>query len=77
MLNLGIESESDMEFAIYHVIDAAKSNTMANKHVTIHFNNDTMMDIFMNNLFIQFEKDKVPKDSGLHLSIVIAEEHDE
>ena len=50
---------------------------MANKHVTIHFNNDTMMDIFMNNLFVQFEKDKVPKDSGLQLSIVIAEEHDE
>ena len=77
MLNLGIESESDMEFAIYHVVDTAKSNSMANKHVTVHFINEIMMDIFMSNLFMQFEKDKVPKDSGLHLSIVISEESDE
>ncbi len=77
MLHLGIESESDMEFAIYHVVDTAKSNTMTSKNVTIHFNNEYMVNIFMSNLFVQFKKDRVPKDSGLHLSIIISEDIDE
>tara|TARA_R100000742_G_C4276516_1_gene97655 strand:- start:1524 stop:1751 length:228 start_codon:yes stop_codon:yes gene_type:complete len=74
MLQIGIESEADMDFAIQHTVKVAKSDKLVTKSLTVSFNSEGMMDIFMNNLFTVFEKENIPDDSGLHLHLILPED---
>ena len=76
MAYIGVHSECDIELAIDHTIEVAQGSSPT-KVVTLVFNTEGMMEIFMTNLFEEFELQKVTKNSGLHLDIHIAEEENE
>ena len=73
MLQIGIECESDMEFALEHTVRVAKSNGVS-KTITLSFNSHGMMNIFMTNLFDEFERAEVPNPNGLQLHLLIPED---
>ena len=76
MAYIGVHSESDMELAIDYTIEVAQGSSPT-KVVTLVFNTEGMMEIFMANLFEEFEIKQVSKNSGLHLNLHIPEETNE
>lgn len=73
MSYFGIESESDLEMAIDYAVQIVKRDSPT-KILTLAFNNEGMMHIFLENLFKEFHSEGLGKDSGLCLNIQITEE---
>ena len=66
-----------MDFAVQHTVNVAKAKNTVVKCLTVSFTSEGMMNIFMSNLFREFDKKSIPKDSGLHLNIIVPEDNDE
>ena len=75
-MHIGVDNEADMEMTIEYCCKVATKST-AGKTVTLSFNSEGMMGIFLENLFDEFESREIPQNTGLHLNIHVLEDEDE
>jgi hypothetical protein len=71
--NLVILSEADLELGIDYTTNLALSPG-SDKRLTLTFPSSRLMEIFMENLFLSFTVNQVPRDNNLDLVLNIPEE---
>ena len=69
MTHFIIDSEHDMEVNITYLTELAK--TRGGAKIEITFPSQFMMHTFMDNLLDNFDKEEIPKDVDLNISIYV------
>ena len=72
MTHLLVGSEADMEHGLEYTVKLALEGS-DEKILNISFPSETLMSIFMANLFKEFVIHRVPTDTGLNLTLIIPE----